>query len=136
MRTLKAVAHGDPREGHIRLTRVLAAALFASLTAVGAWLRLPLPWVPVTLQTLFVFLAGLLLPPAWALASQVVYLAAGLAGFPVFAGTSGLAVLASPTFGYLLGFPLAAWAVARLTVGSSSFVRDVLACLVAGGPCC
>ncbi len=115
------------------MTRPLLAALFASLTGVGAMLRLPLPWVPVTLQTLFVFLAGLLLPPGWALASQVVYLAAGLAGFPVFAGTSGFAAVASPTFGYLLSFPLAAWTVARLRGFDDSFGRDVFACLAASG---
>ena len=103
------------------------AALFASLTAVGAWLRVPLPWVPVTLQTLFVLLAGLTLTPGWAFASQVVYLAVGLAGFPVFAGTSGLAAAVSPTFGYLLSFPAAAWLVARLSSGGRSFRRDLLA---------
>ncbi|MDZ7374645.1 MAG: biotin transporter BioY [candidate division KSB1 bacterium] len=111
---------------------LVAAALLAALTAVGAQLAIPLPLVPVTLQTLFVYLAGLVLRPSYALLSEAVYLAVGLLGFPVFAGgRSGLSVALSPTFGYLLAFPLAAWIIAR-TGGQAlgSLARIVRACVV------
>ena len=81
---------------------------FAVMTALGAYVRIPLPWtpVPITLQTLFVSLAGATLGPVLGPASQGLYLAAGAAGVPVFAGgLGGLAyLLGGPTTGYLLGF--------------------------------
>ncbi|NOY76690.1 MAG: biotin transporter BioY [Calditrichaeota bacterium] len=64
--------------------------------------------VPVTLQTLFVFLAGGFLGARWGAISQLFYLFLGFAGLPVFAGESGPMVFLSPTIGYLLAFPLAA----------------------------
>jgi biotin transport system substrate-specific component len=70
--------------------------------------------VPITLQTLFVFLGGSLLPAGYALAAQLVYLGCGLMGLPVFATGAGLGVVLQPTFGYLLAFPLASALVSRL----------------------
>ena len=87
---------------------MMLAALFASLTAVGAFIRIPIPPVPFTLQTLFVFLSAGILGPRGGSLSQCLYLAAGLAGLPVFTGGGGLAYIFSPTFGYLLGYPLSA----------------------------
>jgi len=90
----------------------------AALTAAGAFVRIPTGLVPVTLQTFFVHVAGGTLGPRYGALSQIVYLALGLIGLPVFAGgVSGPAVLLSPTFGYLLGFPLAAWIVGRCVSG-------------------
>ena len=86
----------------------LLAALFAALTAVGALLRIPVPPVPFTLQTLFVFLAAGLLGPSGGFLSQCLYIAVGLLGLPVFAGGGGIGYIFSPTFGYLAGFPPAA----------------------------
>lgn len=84
--------------------------LFAALTAVGAVIRVPLlPEMPMTMQTLFVVMAGLLLGARGAFYSQAVYVFLGLAGIPVFAqGGGGLAYVATPTFGFLLGFMLGA----------------------------
>lgn len=95
---------------------VALTALLAALTAVGAYLHVPMPLVPFTLQTLFVYLTGLLLPPAFAFLCQCSYLMAGLAGLPVFAGArGGLSVVQSPTFGYLLAFPVASSLVSYLS---------------------
>lgn len=92
---------------------VLAGSVVA-LTAVGAYVRLPMWPVPITLQTLFVFLGGSLLPAGYALAAQLVYLGCGLIGLPVFAAGAGLGVALQPTFGYLLAFPLASALVSIL----------------------
>jgi biotin transport system substrate-specific component len=100
------------------LKGLLLSAFFAVLTAVGAVLSIPLPLVPVpiTLQTFFVLMSGPLLGPKYGPLSQVLYVAMGLAGLPVFAGgTGGIHVLLLPTFGFLLGFPFASWAAGVLS---------------------
>jgi biotin transport system substrate-specific component len=96
------------KENSYFTTRELClAGLFGALTAVGGWIIVPLPFspVPVTLQTFFVSLAGLLLGAKMGAASQVVYILLGCIGLPVFAGFQGNAgVLLGPTGGYLMGF--------------------------------
>lgn len=91
--------------------RVVAVATAAALTAVAARVAVPLPGIPVpfTLQPVAVLLAGALLGARGGLRSQSVYLAAGMAGLPVFAAGGGFAYLLGPTGGYLLAFPVAAW---------------------------
>ena len=92
-----------------RLHRLVWTALLAACIAVGAWLQLPIGAVPITLQPLFVFLAGYLLGPARGAAAVLLYVAAGVLGLPVFAGgAAGLGVVLGPTGGYLLGFVVAA----------------------------
>jgi biotin transport system substrate-specific component len=89
--------------------RLVWTALLAACIAAGAWLQLPIGAVPITLQPLFVFLAGYLLGPASGAAAVALYVAAGVLGLPVFAGgKAGLGVLLGPTGGYLVGFVLAA----------------------------
>jgi biotin transport system substrate-specific component len=91
-----------------RTARILA---FVCFTAVSAQLAVPLPFtpVPVTMQTLFVVLAGLTLGARDGFYALLAYLALGLAGAPVFAGFSfGPAALLGPTGGYLVSFPAAA----------------------------
>ncbi len=86
-------------------TIVLATiSLFAALTAIGAFIKIPLPYVPFTLQILFVFLAGSLLGSKRGFQSQLTYVAIGLAGLPVFTQGGGLGYFLQPTFGYLLGY--------------------------------
>ncbi len=96
----------------------IGVAAFVVMTALGAHVRIPLPWtpVPITLQTFFVQLAGATLGPTLGAACQAVYLLAGVAGFPVFAGgESGLFhLLRGVTTGYLIGFVAAAVLVGRL----------------------
>lgn len=91
-----------------RAARILA---FVCFTAVAAQLAVPLPFtpVPVTMQTLFVVLAGLTLGARDGFYALASYLALGLAGAPVFAGFSfGPAAILGPTGGYLVSFPAAA----------------------------
>ncbi|MEX1308595.1 MAG: biotin transporter BioY [Eubacteriales bacterium] len=99
-----------------RLRYIILAALFAGLMAISAWFKIPLPptMTPVTLQVMFVLFAGLMLPPVYAFASQAVYVLIGLVGLPVFTEGGGFAYVLKPTFGFLLGFILAAWFIAVL----------------------
>jgi len=94
------------------LKRALRIVLFAVFAAASAQLavRLPLTPVPVTMQTLFVALAGIMLGSRDGFYSMAVYIVLGTAGLPWFANFSGgPMVLAGPTGGYLVAFPFAAW---------------------------
>lgn len=90
--------------------RALAIAAFVILTAISARLSVPLPGglIPISLQSLVVLLAGMLLGPVLGASAMAAYLAAGAAGLPVFVAGGGMAYLAGPTGGYLLAFPAAA----------------------------
>jgi len=89
---------------------MVLASLMAALTAVGAYIHVPIGPVPIVLSTLFVLLTGLLLGSRWGLASMGLYLLVGAIGMPVFAGgRGGLAHFLGPTGGYLFGYVLSAW---------------------------
>jgi biotin transport system substrate-specific component len=93
-----------------KLRWMVLASLMAALTAVGAYIHVPIGPVPIVLSTLFVLLSGLLLGSRWGLASMGLYLLVGAIGMPVFSGgKGGFAHLLGPTGGYLLGFVLSAW---------------------------
>lgn len=83
--------------------------LFTALMAAGAYIRIPIPPVPITLQTLFLFLAMLLLPPRESAYSMVLYLILGIIGLPVFTSGGGIAAVTGPTGGFLLGMLIAAF---------------------------
>ena len=98
------------------LRGMVYASLFGALTALGAYMIIPIPPVPITLQTLFLGLAGALLGGRLGALSQTVYLLLGIIGLPVFAGgKAGLGVLFGPTGGYLIGFVAAAFVIGKLT---------------------
>jgi len=100
------------------LSRALSVAsvlFMTALTAAAAQISIPLPLtsVPFTFQPVVVLMGGLALGPRRAVASQVLYLAAGIAGWPVFAASpllpQGAARLLGPTGGYLMAYPAAAF---------------------------
>jgi len=114
-----------------RLRQLAAPLLFAVLVALGGQIRVPIPGspVPLTLQVVFVLLAGALLTPAAAATSMVLFVGAGILGAPIFSGGgAGVAYLAGPTGGYLAGF-VAGAAVCALVLGGrrDSFGRTCLA---------
>lgn len=99
----------------VELRHMTYAAMLGAATAAGAYIIIPLPPVPVTLQTFFLYLAAALLGGRLAALSQVVYLLIGIIGLPVFAGgKGGLGVLFGPTGGYLIGFVAAAYLTGKL----------------------
>ena len=93
-----------------KLRNFVLISLFAALASIGAFIRIPVPVVPFTLQFLFTMLAGLLLGGRLGAVSVLVYILIGLLGAPVFAGGGGPAYVLQPTFGYLLGFSAGALA--------------------------
>jgi biotin transport system substrate-specific component len=97
-------------------SRVIGVSAFVVMTALGAFVRIPLPFspVPLTLQTLFVLLGAAVLGRKLGPVAQSAYVLLGVAGLPIFSGAgSGSAYLAGPTAGYLAGFILASFFIGQ-----------------------
>lgn len=91
-------------------------AIFTSLTAIGTFISIPLGPVPITLQSLFVILSGLILGPKLGALSQIVYIILGLIGAPIFSGfTGGPQSVMTPSFGFIIGFVFASYIVGKIT---------------------
>lgn len=102
------------------------AAVLAALLGAVAPVSIPIPLspAPITLQVLFVFLAGLVLGPVWGTVSMLLYLTAGAIGIPVFAGwEAGIGTLFGATGGYLWSYPVAA-ALIGAVVHRDTDLRD------------
>lgn len=93
--------------------------LFTALTAVGAFIRVPVPVCPFTLQLLFTTLAGLILGSRRGAASVALYVALGLIDVPVFTQGGGPGYVFQPTFGYLAGFIAGAWLTGKIREGAA-----------------
>jgi biotin transport system substrate-specific component len=108
-------------DARFRVAEEIGAVLFVTiLTAIAAQVSIPLPFTPVpfTFQPMVVLLGAAALGPRLGMASQILYLAIGFAGLPVFAASpllpQGAARLLGPTGGYLMAYPFAAFAAGWL----------------------
>lgn len=115
--------------GRTRTKDMVLFSLFTALIAVGAFIRVPVPVCPFTLQLLFTTLAGLVLGSRRGAASVAVYVALGLAGVPVFTEGGGPSYIFQPTFGYLIGFIVGAFLTGwiREKAGTLTLSRILLA---------
>lgn len=97
--------HGKKEGGKISLHQMCEMALMAAVMCILGPVSVPIGAVPISLTSLIVYLAAFLSGPKMGTMSTVVYLLLGMAGLPVFSGYSGgVAKLAGPTGGYLVGF--------------------------------
>lgn len=112
----------------MKLRNLIDTALFAALTAVGALIRIPLGVSSITLQFLFTAMAGILLGAKYGALSQLVYVALGLVGLPLFTLGGGFGYILQPTFGFLLGLIPAAWLIGKLAEKHSAPWRLSLDC--------
>ena len=110
--------------GDLQRTRIIAySAAFIGLIALGGWVSIPIGNIPVTLQTLFVLLAGVILHRYGAI-PVLLYIVLGALGLPLFHnGTTGIGVLLGPTGGYMIGFVFAALVVGLAYETSSNVLR-------------
>ena len=83
---------------------IVYCGLFTTLIAIGAFIKIPIPVVPFTLQYLFTMMAGLLLGSKLGAISVALYMLLGLVGLPVFAEGGGIWYIFKPSFGYIIGF--------------------------------
>ncbi|MHC1574288.1 MAG: biotin transporter BioY [Candidatus Methanogasteraceae archaeon] len=120
---------------HASIKPMIYASLFAALTAIGAFVRIPVPVspVPITIQVFFVLLSGLVLGSRWAGASMAVYVMIGIIGFPVFSGgSSGIGVIMGPTGGYLIGFIGAAYVTGLIAETFGRNTSAAIGAMIAG----
>ena len=103
-------------DARFRTAEQAGAVVFVTiLTAIAAQISIPLPFTPVpfTFQPMVVLVGAAALGPRLGMMSQILYLAVGIAGLPVFAASpvlpQGVARLAGPTGGYLMSYPFAAF---------------------------
>ncbi len=94
---------------------MILIAMFAALTAVGAFIKIPTPIVPFTLQFLFCAYAGIFLGGRKGFISMILYVGIGLVGIPIFTKGGGPQYIFQPTFGYLIGFILCATIIGYAT---------------------
>lgn len=112
---------------------LVLCALFVALIAVGAFIHIPTPLVPVSLQYLCVMLAGLILGGKLGAASCFIYMMLGLIGVPIFTHGGGPGYVFQPSFGYIIGFVVGAFVIGTIAYSKNrpSFLR-VLAANISG----
>ncbi len=89
-------------------------AVFTALIAIGAFIRIPIPYVPFTLQLLFTMLAGLLLGAKLGMVSVLTYIILGLVGVPIFTEGGGPSYVLKPSFGYIIGFAIGSYLTGKI----------------------
>lgn len=93
---------------NIKIKDLIISALLAALICVGAWIKIPIPYVPITLQFFFVNLAIISQKTKYSVLSVGTYIFMGLIGLPVFSGGGGISYIFAPSFGYIIGFLISA----------------------------
>ncbi len=89
---------------YLKIKHICLISIFSALICIGAFIKIPLPYIPFTLQVLFVNLAALMLGAKLGAFSVLIYIILGLLGLPVFANGGGFNYILNPTFGYIIGF--------------------------------
>lgn len=123
----------EKRENKLKM--MILAALFAALTAIGAFLQIPLGFTSITLQTFFTAMAAILLGAKWGTISQLVYVLLGIAGLPIFTQGGGLGYFLKPSMGFLIGLIPMALALGLMTQNLSrkqNWFPRLIAALVVG----
>ncbi len=121
------------KKSKLSVYEMTLGSLFVALMAIGANITAYLPFlqvmgVPLTLQTFFAILAGLMLGSRLGSFSILVYVLLGLAGAPIFAGfKGGLSVVIAPTFGFILSYIILAYFVGKIAESRRTMPRYIMA---------
>lgn len=95
--------------------KIALTGIFTALIAIGAFIKIPTVPVPITMQSFFVLLAGILLGGKYGALSVLIYVVLGLLGFPFFSLGGGIGYIFKPTFGFLLGLILSSFLLGIIT---------------------
>ena len=114
----------------MKIRDITMVALFSALVCIGAFIKIPIPALPITMQVFFVLLAGMLLGSKKGALSVLIYMLLGLVGLPIFAAGGGFAYVLKPSFGYIIGFFIAAFAMGRICEKNFNLRSAVIACIV------
>ena len=115
----------------MKIKHMVLTAIFSAMTAVGAFIQIPMWPASATLQTMFTAAAGILLGSKLGALSQALYLLLGLFGLPIFTKGSGFGYIIQPTFGFLLALPVTAWIAGYIYKKNNSAFGAVTACTAA-----
>lgn len=110
----------------ISVQELVYCGIFTTLIAVGAFIKIPVPVVPFTLQFFFTTLAGLLLGGKLGAFSVVTYLVLGLAGLPIFSEGGGIWYIFKPSFGYIIGFCIATYVTGTMAERMKLTIKNML----------
>ncbi|HAQ40465.1 MAG TPA: BioY family transporter [Clostridiales bacterium] len=107
--------------------------MFTALTAIGAFITIPVGPVPITLQSFFVLLSGIVLGSRKAVFSQIAYVLLGLFGLPIFSGFSGgLQHMLKPSFGFLIGYIVTAYCVGKIAEKEKPSTGNLIIAVLVG----
>ncbi len=127
----------ENKKSKVNVLSLVHCGMFASLMMIGANITSFVPFlvvggVPITLQTFFAILAGLILGSRLGAISMVVYMFVGLAGAPVFAKfTGGFGAILSPTFGFIISFIFVAYIAGKIVERKGTLNYFIFAALFA-----
>lgn len=110
---------------------IAECAIFVALMIAGAFIKIPFPFMPLTFQTVFAILAGLLLGWKKGMLSMTAYAVMGLIGIPVFTSGGGIFYVTMPSFGYILGFIASAGVAGIARTRKFKFWQTLLIALAA-----
>ncbi len=102
----------------MKIRDMILVSLFSALIAVGAFIKIPIPYVPITLQLMFTNLAALVLGSKRGALASALYVGIGLVGIPIFTKGGGLGYVFQPTFGYLFAFIIGAYVAGKMVENS------------------
>lgn len=120
-----------------KVKQMMYCALFAGIIAIMAQIKIDLVGiVPITMQTLGIYIMATVLKPKYAFLSALVYVLMGAIGLPVFAGfTGGMGVVAGPTGGYIFSFPIVAFVISYILTKKENAVAKVGAMVIGTAIC-
>ncbi len=112
-------------------------SMFACIVALLAQIKIDLPGlVPITLQTLGIYIIACSLTPKLAVITTIVYVIMGSIGLPVFTGfRGGLSSLLGPTGGYIFSFPITSLIISIIINNKNSIIRKIIAMIVGTAVC-
>lgn len=115
----------------LTVKEIITTALFTALMVVGAFVRIPFPLLPLTLQTFICALAGLILGHRLGALSMIIYTFLGLAGLPVFANGGGIAYVLDKSFGFIVGFIAGTFVIGKIAekLKTASVLNNIKALL-------
>ena len=110
---------------------IVLVGVFVAIISICAWISIPMVPIPITLQTLGVFITASILGAKLGTVSIIIYILLGAVGLPVFSNfTGGFGILLSPTGGFIIGFIFTALTIGIITSFKNSILTNTLAMLL------
>ncbi len=103
---------------------------FTAFICIGAYIRIPMIPVPITMQSFFVMLAAMILGPKCGVLTVFLYILLGICGLPLFSGGGGIQYIIQPTFGFIIGFLITSFCAGLLCKKNNMSIIKIFLCLI------